>query len=573
MSAIDDKYAELGGPGGILGEPIGPEIVSPHDGVGHKRHFQKGSIFWHPSTGAHEVHGDIRKKYAHMGWESMVLGYPITDETATPDPNPSGRYNYFQHGCIYWHPNIGAHEIHDAILQKWASLGWEKSFLGFPTTDQIATPDPNPNGCYNHFQGGSIYWHPDVGAHEIHGAIRQKWASMGWERSFLGFPVTDETATPDPNPNGRYNFFQGGAIYCSPTTGPCEAHGAILDLWAANGWERVRYGFPITDETPMNPQDSGRFSRFQNGTIGWTPDTRTWADFYGTDPEGRFEAKITLYQHDDFKGNTRVYPISTERPIVFYQTLVADGLNDQVSSVQVADLPAHCSVYLYEHIYKGRWTRINGGPGIVQIASLGSHLNDCISSVYAVNHGLTSVLLTQTMLQSAAAGVLSGFAISGVSWSGPPSIFVLPERRLKIHINGNIAETWPDSYLHLDIYFRLYITGPTTIIAYYDGWYAEYGGSFAGYANDTINGRLHSYLDNPINQTTIVNTINQVFASQLGGLAAGAPLDINLRRLNFLPEGLEIVIADNDVGAIVTAAGISGVSTVRVPGQITTGSI
>src|SRR5207302_49498 len=80
-------------------------------------------------------------------------------------------------------------------------------------------------GRYNHFQGGSIYWTPGTGAHEVHGAIKDKWASMGWERSFLGYPVTDETGTPDGV--GRYNHFQGGSIYWTPSIGAYEVHGAI----------------------------------------------------------------------------------------------------------------------------------------------------------------------------------------------------------------------------------------------------------------------------------------------------------------------------------------------------------
>lgn len=32
---------------------------------------------------------------------------------------------------------------------------------------------------------GSIYWHPEVGAFEVHGAIRSRWAKLGWEKSFL----------------------------------------------------------------------------------------------------------------------------------------------------------------------------------------------------------------------------------------------------------------------------------------------------------------------------------------------------------------------------------------------------
>jgi uncharacterized protein with LGFP repeats len=212
MSDIDVKYAALGGAGGWLGPATTPEMVAP-DGVGRYRHYRSGSIYWSPASGAHEVHGRIRDRWAALGWERSFLGYPLSDETATP--GGGGRYNHFQGGSIYWTPATDAHEVHGAIRAQWASLGWERSFLGYPLTDETTTPDGV--GRYNHFQGGSIYWTPATGAHEVHGAIRAKWASLGWERSFLGYPTSDELSTEDGS--GRYSEFQHGSIYWSPATG------------------------------------------------------------------------------------------------------------------------------------------------------------------------------------------------------------------------------------------------------------------------------------------------------------------------------------------------------------------
>src|SRR6266542_4870972 len=173
MSDIDVKYAQLGGAAGLLGAAVTGEPTTP-DGIGRYRHFQGGSIYWTSGTGAHEVHGDIRGKWASLGWERSFLGYPVTDETTTPDG--TGRYNHFQGGSVYWTPATGAHEVHGAIRGKWAQLGGERSFLGFPATDELGTPDGV--GRFNHFPGGSIYWTPNTGAHEVHGAIRDCWASM-----------------------------------------------------------------------------------------------------------------------------------------------------------------------------------------------------------------------------------------------------------------------------------------------------------------------------------------------------------------------------------------------------------
>src|SRR5664280_2102801 len=94
----------------------------------------------------------------------------------------------------------------------------------FPAQRRPGVPDGV--GRFNHFQAGAVYWTPPTGAHEVRGAIRDLWASLGWERSALGYPVTDETGTPDGV--GRFNGFQGGAVYWTPRTGAHEVHGAIL---------------------------------------------------------------------------------------------------------------------------------------------------------------------------------------------------------------------------------------------------------------------------------------------------------------------------------------------------------
>ena len=187
---IAARYSALGGAKGFLGAAQNAVTPCP-DRVGFFRHFNGGSIYWSPASGAHEVHGLIRQKWAAMGWERSFLGYPTTDETAGRDSRHEGRFNHFTGGSIYYHPAAGTFEVHGAIRQKYLELGGEASFLGYPTTSETACPDRF--GRFNHFQGGSIYWTGWTGAHEVHGLIRQKWAQLGWERNAaLGYPLTDE---------------------------------------------------------------------------------------------------------------------------------------------------------------------------------------------------------------------------------------------------------------------------------------------------------------------------------------------------------------------------------------------
>lgn len=162
MSAIDDKYAALGGPGGFLGKPVdagaGDEEMSTASGRGRCRDFEGGSIYWTPQTGAHEVHGAIRLHWARLRGERGFLGFPQTDETGTPDGR--GRFNHFEGGSIYWTPQTGAHEVHGDIRAEWARLGWERGRLGYPTSDEKDTPD---GGRVSDFEGGNILWWPRRG--------------------------------------------------------------------------------------------------------------------------------------------------------------------------------------------------------------------------------------------------------------------------------------------------------------------------------------------------------------------------------------------------------------------------
>jgi LGFP repeat len=199
-----------------VGAPTGPIQQLPGNIL--VQQYQNATAYAPAGDLPYEVHGAIRDKYNQLGGPLSALGCPTTNETGTPDG--AGRFNHFQNGSIYYHPAIGAFEVQGAIHALWASLGWEG--FGYPITDETGTPDGV--GRDNHFRaflpGGvtadaSIYWTPATGAHEVHGAIRLNWQQLGWETSFLGYPVSDEHDVP----GGRQNDFQNGSIFWSGPTG------------------------------------------------------------------------------------------------------------------------------------------------------------------------------------------------------------------------------------------------------------------------------------------------------------------------------------------------------------------
>jgi hypothetical protein len=156
---IQQVYENYTGPNGILGAATGVEAPLP-DGIGRKQDYAGGSIYWTAPLCAHEVDGAIVDEYGAAGKSQGFLGYPITDEMTTPDG--LGEYNHFQLGSIYWTPTTGAHEVHGAIRDKWSSLGWERSALGYPVSDE--TDEVNGSGRFNLFQHGSIHWVKSSGA-------------------------------------------------------------------------------------------------------------------------------------------------------------------------------------------------------------------------------------------------------------------------------------------------------------------------------------------------------------------------------------------------------------------------
>lgn len=158
---------------------------------------------------------NMASKFKELGGAN-ALGEPIRKEAFIW---------FFGNGsCIcHNHKLFKSFYVHGAIYAKWMSLGGMK--FGIPSTDEISTPDKI--GRYNHFNNNtaSIYWTPNTGAVAIWGDIRKKWVSLGAERSYLGYPISDEV---DFAEGGRANEFQNGGIYWWPDTGAIDLRDVIV---------------------------------------------------------------------------------------------------------------------------------------------------------------------------------------------------------------------------------------------------------------------------------------------------------------------------------------------------------
>ncbi|WP_196367640.1 glucosaminidase domain-containing protein, partial [Propionibacterium freudenreichii] len=123
------------------------------------------------------------------------------------------------------------------------------------------------NGIVQHFQGGPVYWSPDVGAHAIHGEILRAYSANDWEWGPLGYPTTGEL----PGGEGVVQYFQkgniswvagrGAVVNVINTGGPKPAAGdeAGYIRWVAGfaQEEQRRYGVPAAVSIAQSILESG----------------------------------------------------------------------------------------------------------------------------------------------------------------------------------------------------------------------------------------------------------------------------------------------------------------------------
>ncbi len=100
--------------------------------------------------------GAIYAKWGTLGGVGSALGQPKAPEaTAEGD----ARYVRFDKGAIYWSPTSGAEPITGAIYDAWAALGYERGLLGLPTSGEI----PEPQWVVQNFQHGTLNFDRETG--------------------------------------------------------------------------------------------------------------------------------------------------------------------------------------------------------------------------------------------------------------------------------------------------------------------------------------------------------------------------------------------------------------------------
>jgi hypothetical protein len=211
---IEQVYQNFTGPNGLLGNSIGSRMTAP-DGAGLYQDYEGGAIAFTPPC-AHEVHGAIYQWRGTAKRDGGIFAKwnEIIQAARSPVVGPVASISLASAGGSGTVTSFASAVASGKATGPGSGGSW-LGFLGYPTTDETVTPDGI--GRYNHFQNGSIYWSPTTGAHEVRGAIREEWAARGWEKSTLGYPVSDETDEIDGS--GRVSLFEHGAIHWNRATG------------------------------------------------------------------------------------------------------------------------------------------------------------------------------------------------------------------------------------------------------------------------------------------------------------------------------------------------------------------
>ena len=291
---IRQRWQDMGAENGVLGAATSG-LVPLRDGA-FIQFYRGGQIYWTAHYGAHASRAGIHSAYGAQKWENGPLGFPTSDEEVQTIGGIRGAVQTYENGQIRWSTRGGAHPIWGKILERYKTAEAEGRSLGWPTANEMK--DAADGGAYQHFTGGSIYFHPSTGAHRVSGGIRNLWEGQGWERGQMGYPTGEETATAG---GGVYQTFQGGTAYWHPRTGSYYVHDAMLGAYGAAGYERGRYGYPLTNETPS--ANGGVFQRFQGGTAYWHP---------GSDSYFVHDAVLGTYAFYNWERGELGYPLTDE---------------------------------------------------------------------------------------------------------------------------------------------------------------------------------------------------------------------------------------------------------------------
>ncbi|MBN9210081.1 MAG: hypothetical protein BGO45_00655 [Microbacterium sp. 71-36] len=257
---IKQSFDALGGVGGTIGYPTGPEQYRTVNGTGWVQGFEGGAIYWRNGWGIH-MFGGIRDAYAAAGYSDGRLGWPVSVQSC----GSSGCRQDFQNGTILWTATGGTHVVDGAIFAQYSAQGFEKGRMGYPTTDALPRSG-NGDGIVQGFTGGAIYLPPASDtAIQMFGAIRDEYARQNYNWGPLGWPTGAQVCGLDRG--GCVQPFDGGSIYWTSSLGAVRVDKAVAVPYAARGAEKGVLGYPTGPTQARDGNGVGVAQGFEKGAL------------------------------------------------------------------------------------------------------------------------------------------------------------------------------------------------------------------------------------------------------------------------------------------------------------------
>lgn len=252
---IRTQFEAAGGPGGVLGLPVGHEVA---ERGWIRQNFQRGVAYWSSATDVGIVRGGIHEQLMKMGGPAGLLGLPIGNEST----QNGGTVQRFARGAMYWTPKTNVTWTLGGIGSEFARLGGVSGKLGYP----LAPEKAQPGYVGQDFTGGAVYWSPETNANGVLGGIYLGFVSAGGPSGALGIPTTGEVSITG---GVRQEFKRGTAFWSAPTDVGI-VQGGIRSSYLARGGPAGPLGFPIESEVAEGAWVRQEFNR---GTAYWSQQT------------------------------------------------------------------------------------------------------------------------------------------------------------------------------------------------------------------------------------------------------------------------------------------------------------
>jgi len=234
--AIRDRWGKLGYINSTIGLPTGPETYDSK-AESWSQKYQNGAIIGTAGTGFWESIGDTRTRWAQLGYQSGTMGYPTGPVTQTG----AGSFQKYQNGYIIGTSSTGYWESKGAIRERWAELGYQNGALGYPAGSEVYA---GGGIYYQKYEKGYIIGKSSSGFWESYGPTRTRWAELGYQNGPMGYPTGPIT----PTGSGFFQKYQNGYIIGTSSTGYWESKGAIRKHWGQQGYQNGALGYPTGPE-------------------------------------------------------------------------------------------------------------------------------------------------------------------------------------------------------------------------------------------------------------------------------------------------------------------------------------